>query len=164
MRLSLLVAVADNGVIGAKGKIPWHISADMKRFKALTMGKPVIMGRKTWESLPKRPLPGRQNIVLSRNESYAAPGARVVRDFESALFAAADVDEVFVLGGTAIFVLALPQADRIYLTEVHAAPDGDTYFPPFDRSEWRETGREDHPAEGDKPAYSFVTLDRAGSS
>jgi dihydrofolate reductase len=161
MHLSLIVAVADNGVIGARGGIPWHIPEDVRRFKALTMGKPVIMGRRTWESLPRRPLRGRQNIVISRNEHYSAPGARVVRDFESALFAAADVEEAFVLGGTAIFALALPQADRIYLTEVHASPEGDTYFPTFDRSLWRETLHEDHPADGERPAYSFVDLERA---
>lgn len=161
MRLSLVVAVADNGVIGAEGRLPWRIPADVRRFKALTMGKPVIMGRKTWESLPRRPLPGRQNIVISRNRSYVAQGARVVPDFDSALYAAADVEEVMVIGGAEIYALCLEQADRIYLTEVHDRPLGDTVFPPFDRDAWRESAREDHPAEGGRPAYSFVVLDRA---
>jgi dihydrofolate reductase len=161
MRLSLIVAVADNGVIGANGRIPWHISADMRRFKALTMGKPIIMGRKTWESLPRRPLPGRQNIVISRNRDYAAQGARVVPDFDSALYAAANVEEVMVIGGAEIYALCLAQADRIYLTEVHDRPVGDTVFPAFDLRAWHESAREDHEAEGGRPAYSFVVLDRA---
>jgi dihydrofolate reductase len=159
MRLSLVVAVADNGVIGAKGKIPWHLPADLKRFKALTWGKPIIMGRKTFESLPHA-LPGRQNIVISRDRNYVANGARVVPDYESALWAAADVEEVMVIGGADIFARAMDEADCIYLTEVHSSPEGDTYFPSFDRSQWRETLHEDHAAEGERPAYSFVTLER----
>ncbi len=163
MRLSLMVAVADNGVIGAKGKIPWHLPADLKRFRALTWGKPIIMGRKTFESLPHA-LPGRQNIVISRDRNYVAKGARVVADFESALWAAAAVEEVMVIGGADVFARAMDEAARIYLTEVHTSPEGDTYFPTFDRSLWRETLHEDHPADGERPAYSFVTLERASHS
>ncbi len=161
MRLSLIVAAADNRVIGHKGVIPWRLPADLKRFKSLTLGKPVIMGRKTWESLPKRPLEGRQNIVISRDPGYRADGARVVHDFESALWAAANVEEVMVLGGAEIFALALPAADRIYWTAVHISPEGDSVFPLFDHALWREVSREDHPAQGEAPACSFVTLDRA---
>jgi dihydrofolate reductase len=160
MRLSLVVAVADNGVIGAKGRIPWHLPADLKRFRALTWGKPIIMGRKTFESLPHA-LPGRLNIVISRNRDYVAKGARVVPDFESALWAAADVEEVMVIGGTDVFARAMDEADRIYLTEVHTSPEGDTYFPRINRRQWREVLHEDHPADGEFPAYSFVTLERA---
>ena len=160
MHLSLVVAVADNGVIGAKGRIPWHLPADLKRFRALTWGKPIIMGRKTFESLPHA-LPGRQNIVISRDRNYVATGARVVPDFESALWAAAAVEEVMVIGGADVFARAMDEADRVYLTEVHASPEGDTYFPTFDRSLWRETLHEDHPADGERPAYSFVNLERA---
>lgn len=159
MRLSLVVAVADNGVIGAKGKIPWHLPADSKRFKALTWGKPVIMGRKTFESLP-RALPGRQNIVITHNRNYSVKGARIAADFESALRTAAGVDEVMIVGGVDIFARAMDEADRIYLTEVHTHPDGDVYFPAFDRRQWHEALREDHPSETGRPAFSFVNLER----
>ena len=162
MRLSLIVAIAENGVIGAGGGLPWRLPEDMKNFKALTLGKPVIMGRKTWESLPKRPLPGRQNIVISRKADYVAEGARVVADLDSALWAAANVDEVMIIGGAEIYALALPKADRIYLTEVAVRPQGDTVFPSFDRAAWRESSRAAHPATESAPAYSFVMLDRAG--
>jgi len=161
MRLSLIVAIAENGVIGASGGLPWRLPEDMKRFKALTMSKPVIMGRKTWESLPKRPLPGRQNIVISRKPDYAAEGARVVPDLDSALWAAAAVEEVMIIGGAEIYALALPKADRIYLTEVAARPLGDTVFPSFDRAAWREASRTAHPASEGEPGYSFVVLERA---
>lgn len=159
MRLSLIVAAADNGVIGREGKLPWHLPPDLKHFKALTLGKPVIMGRKTFDSIGKA-LPGRQNIVLSHDAGYRAAGARVVGDLESALWAAADVDEVMVIGGAAIFAQALPIADRIYWTEIHADVTGDVLFPSFDRAEWRETEREDIAAQGTLPAYSFVCLER----
>lgn len=159
MRLSLIVAAADNGVIGHEGQLPWHLPPDLKHFKALTLGKPVIMGRKTFESIGKA-LPGRQNIVLSRDPGYGAPGVRVVRDLESALWAAADVEEIMVIGGAVIFAQALPMADRIYWTEVHADVAGDTVFPPFDRDDWQETAREDVAARDTLPAYSFVCLER----
>lgn len=163
MRLSLIVAVGENGVIGANGKLPWHLPADLKHFKTLTLGKPVIMGRKTFESIGK-PLPQRQNIVVSRRSDYVAPGARVVPDLDSALWAAADVDEAMVIGGEALYRAALPLADRIYWTEIHSAPDGDTFFPDFSRSEWCEISREDFPSVGAQPAYSFVCLERAGAT
>lgn len=160
MRLSLIVAIAENGVIGAKGGLPWRLPEDLKRFKALTLGKPVIMGRKTWESLPKRPLPGRQNIVISRNGKFSADGARVVPDLDSALWAAADVEEAFVIGGAEIYALALPKADRIYLTEVTVNPEGDVRFPSFNRAGWTERERTLHAAHNDSPAYAFIILDR----
>lgn len=163
MHLSLMIAIADNGVIGAEGGLPWRLPADLRRFKAITWGKPVVMGRKTWESLPKKPLPGRQNIVITRQTDYVAEGARVVGDLDSALWAAADVEEVFVLGGAEIYALALPKADRIYLTEVHAAPDGDVLLPALApgawRDHWREVLRENFPASDTAPAFSFVILE-----
>lgn len=150
------LARADNGVIGRDGQLPWHLPADLKRFKAGTMGKPMVMGRKTFESFPS-PLPGRRHIVLTRDRSWHAPGAEVAHDPEAALALAGD-GEVAVIGGAEVFALFLPHADRIELTEVHAAPEGDAVVPAFEG--WREVAREDFPAEGERPAYSFVTLVR----
>lgn len=157
----LVLAVADNGVIGDRGAIPWRIPDDVKRFKALTMGKPLVMGRKTYESFPKRPLPGRTNIVITRDAAYAAEGAVVVHSLDEAL-ARAQVEnplEIMIAGGEAIYREALPHAARIELTEVHVAPPGDTHFPPLDKSVWRETAREAH-ATADGLRYSYVTLAR----
>jgi dihydrofolate reductase len=157
--ISLVVAAAENGVIGHRGALPWRLPEDLKRFKALTMGKPVIMGRKTWDSLPKRPLPGRTNIVVTRNRNFGADGALVAHNFADAL-AQADAGEVMVIGGEAIFSEALPLADTIHLTEVAASPEGDAFMPPIDRGEWREIAREG-PYEANGLAYSFVTLTRS---
>ena len=166
MRVSLIVAVARNGVIGRAGGLPWQISADLKRFKQLTLGKPVVMGRKTFDSIG-RPLPGRTNIVITRDPTYAPAGVVVTHSFEDALAQARDAaralgtDEIAVIGGADIFRLALPLADRLHLTEVHAEVTGDTWFPPFDRAEWRDVSREDRdPDTPAGPAYSFVVLDR----
>ncbi len=163
MRLSLIVAIADNGVIGKDNGIPWRISADMKHFKATTMGKPIIMGRKTWESLGK-PLPGRKNIVVTRTLWIPFEEVEVVPDFDTAYLAATKEapEEVMVIGGAAIYAEALPKADRIYLTEVHGDVDGDTSFPDFDRDQWREVSRA-FVARDDKASHdcSFVVLDRA---
>lgn len=145
------LARADNGVIGRDGALPWHLPADLKRFKALTMGKPIVMGRKTFDSFPS-PLPGRRHIVLTRDRAWSADGAEVAHSLDAALTLAGDVPEVAVIGGAEVFALFLPQATRIELTEVHAAPEGDAVVPPFDG--WRETAREDH------DGYSFVTLVR----
>ena len=153
--ITLVLARADNGVIGVDGKLPWHLPADMKRFKALTMGKAMIMGRKTFESFPA-PLPGRRHIVLTRDAGWSAPGAEVAHSTAEALALAGD--DVAVIGGVEVFALLLEAVDRVELTEVHAAPAGDVAVPPFEG--WREVAREDHPAEGDRPAYSFVTLVR----
>ncbi len=142
--ISFVVAVSRNGVIGRDGGLPWHISSDLKRFKAITMGKPVIMGRKTWESLPKKPLPGRCNIVVTRQADFAADGAVVVGDVDAALAVAAmeAPAEICVIGGGDIYRQLLPQANRIYLTEVQADVEGDTHFPPLPASTWRELSRE----------------------
>jgi dihydrofolate reductase len=150
MIISLVVAVADNGVIGRDGTLPWRISSDLKTFRRLTLGKPLIMGRRTFQSL-KKPLDGRDNIVVTRNTGYRPEGALVATDFDTALAIARDcakkrgVDEIAVIGGTSVFAEALPIADRIYKTEVHGSPDGDAYFPPIDWSAWHEVGREPLP-------------------
>jgi len=157
-RISLVVAVAENGVIGHRGALPWRIPDDLKRFKAITMGKPVLMGRKTWDSLPRKPLPGRTNIVVTRNPAFRAEGAIVARSFADAI-AKAGADEIAVIGGEAIFAAALPLAEAIHLTEVEASPDGDAFMPSIDRKQWRETAREG-PYEADGVRYSFVTLHR----
>ena len=166
--LALVVARARNGVIGRAGALPWRLKSDMALFKASTLGKPVLMGRKTWESLPRRPLPGRTNIVLSRHGEYEPDGALVCERFDEAVAigraqAAEDgVDEVCVIGGQALFELALPKARRLYLTEVEAEPEGDVFFPAFDESAWREVRREAHPAgEGDEHPFVFRVLERA---
>jgi dihydrofolate reductase len=160
MRLSIMVAMDEQGVIGAGGALPWHLSADLQQVKKITMGKPVIMGRKTHESIG-RPLPGRENIVLSRDPRFRAPGCTVFNDLEQALEYCRAADEVFIMGGVELFRLTLARAARIYLTEVHARVQGDTCFPEFNRSEWREIGREQHAAdENNEYPYSFVRLER----
>ena len=166
IRLSLMVAKASNRVIGRNNKLPWYLPNDLKYFKQVTFGKPVIMGRKTWDSLGK-PLPGRTNIVITRQPDFQAEGAKVVATLEEAVTMAENVafiegqDEAVVMGGAEIYALALPKTDRLYLTEVHAEVDGDTWFPEYDTSEWKEIGREDFPAEGPNPYdYSFVVYER----
>jgi dihydrofolate reductase len=163
VRVSLIVAAARNGVIGRDGDLPWRIPADLKFFKETTMGRPIVMGRKTHQSIG-RALPGRTNIVISRDPALAAEDVVVVGNLDAAFAAAGDVEEVMVIGGAQIYALALPRADRVYLTEVHMDAEGDTSLPVLERGIWREIAREDHPAEGDVPAYSFVTLDRSGGS
>jgi dihydrofolate reductase len=157
--LSLIVAMARNRVIGHNGKLPWHLSADLKRFKALTMGHHIVMGRHTWESIG-RPLPGRVSVVVTRNGAYAAPGAIVVDSLPAALQLAADDPEVFVIGGWALYREALRLADRVYLTELPADYPGDVFFPDLPTDEWRFGQREIHAAEGDQPAWSFVICER----
>ena len=159
MRVSLIVAVAENGVIGQDGDLPWRIPADLKFFKETTTGHPIVMGRKTYQSIG-RALPGRRNIVVTRDPDFASDDIVVVSDFDAALSAAGDAEEVMVIGGAQIYELALSRADKIYLTQVHVAADGDTHFPELDRGIWRETARVDHPAAGETPAFSFVTLER----
>lgn len=156
--ITLVVARADNGVIGRHGRLPWHLPADLKRFKALTMGSAMIMGRKTFESLPGL-LPGRRHIVLTRDRDWRGEGAEIAHSVEQALDMAGD--SVSIIGGAEIFRLFEPLASRIELTEVHEDVAGDTVMRPFDPAFWRETARDDRPAEGDRPAYSFVTLERA---
>lgn len=158
--VSLVIARAANGMIGVQGRIPWRIPEDMKHFRAVTMGKPCIMGRKTWDSLPKKPLPGRANIVLTRDDSFRAEGAAVAHTFDEALALAAGADEIAVIGGADIYVAALPYAHRIYLTEVHAEFDGDVSMPAFDPADWKEVQREDHAPSDNAPGFSFVMLER----
>jgi dihydrofolate reductase len=166
MMISLVVAVADNGVIGRDGTLPWRISADLKTFRRLTMGKPLIMGRRTFQSL-KKPLDGRDNIVITRNAGYRPEGTIGVRDFAAALDVAREcarargVDEIAVIGGTTVFAEALPIADRIYKTEVHGRPSGDAFFPAVDWAGWKEVSREDLPrGPNDDCTASLVVLDR----
>lgn len=153
--ISLHLARADNGVIGCDGGLPWRLPADLKRFKAQTMGRPMVMGRKTFESFPS-PLPGRRHIVLTRDAGWTAPGAEAVPSVAAALALAGD--DVAVIGGAEIFALFEPLAHRVELTEVHAHAHGDVTVPAF--SGWREEAREDHPPEAGRPGYSFVTLAR----
>ncbi|WP_239987441.1 dihydrofolate reductase [Sphingosinithalassobacter portus] len=159
MTISFHLARADNGVIGVDGALPWRLPADLKRFKAQTMGKPMIMGRKTFESFPA-PLPGRRHIVLTRDVSWQADGAEVAHSPEEALALAGDAPEIAVIGGAEVFALFLDRADRIELTEVHLAPGGDAVVPEFDSRQWHETAREEHAAADGRPAYAFVTLVR----
>src|SRR5690606_2118052 len=155
----LLLAVADNGVIGAEGAIPWHIPGEQKRFKAMTMGTPMVMGRKTFDSLPGL-LPGRRHIVLTRDPAWQAAGAEVVHDVAAAL-AVAQGPVLSVIGGAEIYRLFEPVANRIELTQVHIAPAGDACIPLPDPARWREAAREDRPAQGDVPAFSYITLVRS---
>ncbi len=157
--ISLVVAVAQNGVIGANGRIPWYLPDDLKWFRQVTMGKPVLMGRKTYESLPPRfrPLPGRQNMVLTRQDDYQAPGALVVHSVADALRAAADAPEIMVGGGAELYCLLLPQADYLYLTLVAADFVGDACFPPYAADEWIEQWRQAHPADA-RHAVPFTWL------
>lgn len=168
VKLCLIVAQARNRVIGAEGALPWRLKDDMAFFKSATMGAPIIMGRKTWESFPKRPLPGRENIVLTRDWDYDAAEARVYSSFPAAMNAARAIaaregkDEAFVIGGAEIYALALPFADRIYLTEVDAEIDGDTFFPELDMRQWQSGEIAAHPAgEGNDHAFTIRRLDRA---
>ncbi len=155
--ISLIVAASTNGVIGVDGDLPWRLSDDLKRFKALTTGKPVIMGRKTWDSIG-RPLPNRQNIVITRNPDFAADGCDVVSTPEQAIAAAGDADELMIIGGGTIYEIFLDKATRVYLTLVHAEIDGDTYFPELDTHVWTEVSRTPHPAD-ERHAVGFDFID-----
>jgi len=156
--ITLVVARADNGVIGKDGKLPWHLPADLRHFKEVTMGTPMVMGRRTFESLPGL-LPGRRHVVLTRDPAWSAEGAAVARGVDEAMRVAGG-EFVSVIGGAEIFALFEPLAGAVELTEVHAEVEGDTILPPFDPAVWREEARVDHEAEGERPAYSFVRLER----
>lgn len=159
--ISLVYAQSKNGIIGRDGGLPWHISSDLKRFKATTMGKPVIMGRKTWDSLPKKPLPGRHNIIITRQKGFVAQGATVVESADAALAAAGNVPEVCVIGGGEVFDLFLDRADRIYLTEIDAEVDGDTTAPRLDNKNWRLLSSEAVPAgPSDSASFTLKVLER----
>ncbi|MBX7491608.1 dihydrofolate reductase [Qipengyuania sp. 1NDW9] len=161
MSLFLIYARSANGAIGKDGALPWHLPADLKRFKALTMDKPMIMGRKTFESLPGL-LPGRRHIVLTRKERWDSTGAEVVRSVEEAIAKAGEGD-IAVIGGAAIFDVFMPLAERVELTEIHEEFDGDVFMPPLG-PEWEIAGREDHEAKDERPAYSFLTYTRVGET
>ena len=162
MILSIIVAMDEQGTIGRDNQLPWHLSADLRQLKATTMGKPIIMGRRTYESIG-RPLPGRDNIVITRNPAYTAPGCRVFNDVEAALSHCQSEPEAVVMGGEEIFRQLLDRTDRIYLTLVHTTVPGDTFFPALQMSEWREVSRERHGADADNDFdYSFVRLERPG--
>ena len=159
-RISLIAALASNRVIGRQGTLPWHLPDDLRRFKAITMGHPVIMGRRTWESIG-RPLPGRRNVVITRQAGYQAAGAEVFADLNGALAAVAGAPEVFVIGGGEMYAAALPLAHRLHLTELHQSVGGDAHFPPFDPAHWTQTMRESHTAPGGL-RYDFVVYERRG--
>lgn len=162
-RIALIVAMSENGVIGNEGRLPWRIPEDMRWFKERTIGKPCIMGRKTWESFPKRPLPDRPNILVTRDRSYQAAGASVTHSFAEAVAVAKqlmpDAEEIMVLGGAEIYAVALPLAERVYLTRVHASIEGDVRMPEFDPAIWKEVTRS-YTREPAQYRASFVVLDR----
>ncbi len=159
--ISLVYAQSRNGVIGADGGLPWHIPSDLKRFRETTWGKPVIMGRKTWDGLPRKPLPGRQNIVITRQRGWQAEGAEVASSVAEALKVAGDVPEICVIGGGEIYQAFLGLADRIYLTEVDVKVEGDVKAPVLDMRAWRETARQEcDRAEKDSAAFTMRVLDR----
>jgi dihydrofolate reductase len=160
MIISLIAAMGKHRVIGIENRLPWRLPADMKHFRALTMGKPVLMGRKTFDSIGK-PLPGRTNIVVSQDPDFHPEGVTVARSIAEALAAERDAAEIMVIGGASFYTQLLPRAQRLYLTEIHQAFDGDAFFPAWDPHEWREIQREDHAADGDNiHPYSFITLAR----
>jgi dihydrofolate reductase len=159
-RITLIVARARNGVIGLRGGLPWRLPEDLAFFRRTTMGHPIVMGRRTWESIG-RPLPGRRNIVVSRQPRFEAPGAEVAASLDAALARCAGSPEVFVIGGAQLYREALPRAQRLIVTEIDADFDGDTHFPPPDPAQWRETAREHLPPSADRPfAIDFVTYGR----
>ncbi|MES9814488.1 MAG: type 3 dihydrofolate reductase [Candidatus Thiodiazotropha sp.] len=158
--ISLIAAVASNGVIGVDNGLPWRLPADLQHFKSLTMGKPIIMGRRTWESLPGL-LPGRRHIVVTAKRDYRAVGCELVHSVDEALQVAGEVPEVMIVGGGGLYRQMLPRANRLYLTRVAADVAGDAFFPEIDWSEWQEVSRDSHPAdERNQFAYTFVVLNR----
>ena len=166
MKVSLIVAMSENRVIGRENQMPWHLPDELKYFKQVTMGKPLVMGRNTFESIGK-PLPGRPNIVVTRNPDYDADGVSVVSCIEDALELAEQLTErdanaeVMIIGGAQVFAMTLPLADRLYLTEVHATINGDVFFPEFPRDQWRLVARDEHAIDARNPyAYSVMVLER----
>ncbi|HQV90896.1 MAG TPA: dihydrofolate reductase [Phycicoccus sp.] len=154
-RVTLIAALGRNRIIGRDGTMPWHLPEDLKHFKALTMGHPMVMGRKTFDSIG-RPLPGRRSIVITRDREWRVPGVEVAHSFDEALDLAGPADRVFVIGGGEVYAVALPFADHLELTEVDAEPEGDTWFPEWDPAQWREVARDQ------RDGYAFVSLERAG--
>jgi dihydrofolate reductase len=158
-RIYLVAAVSANGIIGAGGKLPWHLPEDLKHFKRLTLGHPVIMGRRTWESLGGKALPGRENIVVSRQPGFEAEGAAVASSLDAAIAFCLGESVAFVIGGTEVFAAALPLATGLVLTEIHRDSEGDARFPAYDRSQWRETQREAHTS-ADGVRFDFVLYEK----
>ena len=164
MRVSLIVAASANNVIGVRGELPWRLPDDLRRFKLITTGKPIVMGRLTWASIG-RPLPDRQNIVISRNAGLEAPGCDVVSSPNEAIEVACDAEELMIIGGGQIYREFLPRANRIYMTRVAVSIDGDAYFPELADNEWTETSRESHPAdEAHEYSFEIIRLDRSAAS
>ena len=163
--LAMIAALAENHVIGLDNQMPWHLPADLKHFKAMTLGKPIVMGRKTWDSLG-RPLPGRLNLVVSRQSDLQLDGAEVLPSLEAAIARADDwareqgADEIMLIGGAQLYTQALERAQRLYLTRIEASPEGDAFFPQFDENLWQRIESQAHPAEGEAPAYRFETWQR----
>lgn len=161
MIIALVYAVSQNGVIGNKGGLPWHVPSDLKHFKTVTLGKPIIMGRKTWESLPRKPLPGRINIVLTREAGFTAQGALVAKDVSSALALAGQVEEICVIGGAEVFKAFLASTQKIYLTRILAMVEGDVMMPELDMAMWREVSRSGPlQTQGDGAAYETLVYER----
>lgn len=162
MKIALIWAMAEDGIIGVDNGLPWKLPADMQWFRRHTLGKPIVMGRRTFQSFGSRPLPQRLNIVISRDPQYRAEGVAVVGDIDQALVVAGEVEEVMVIGGASLYAQTLPLADRLYVTRVHANVPGDTRFPEVDWSRWREVAREERPAdEKNVHALSFLVFERA---
>jgi dihydrofolate reductase len=159
--ISLVVALSENSAIGIDNQLPWHLPADLRHFRDLTMDKPILMGRRTYDSIG-RALPGRHNIVLSRDRSLVIEGCTVVPDLDAALRAAGAVDELMVIGGARVYEMTLPLASRLYLTRIHAMVDGDTFFPDIPAEDWRESSRESFRDEATRLDYSFVVMERRG--
>ena len=160
MKISLIVAMARNRVIGLNGQMPWHLSADLRYFKKMTLGSPLLMGRKTFEAIG-RPLPGRENLIISRNSNFQPHGCQVFPDIQTALQVVESFPELFVIGGATLYEALLPLADAVYLTQIHKDFAGDTYFPSFDLADWREISRQDVTNDEQVDyAYSFLTLER----
>lgn len=158
--ISIIVAMSSNRVIGIENRLPWRLPADLKHFKSLTVGKPIVMGRKTWESLPGL-LPDRLHIVVTKDPTYSAEGGVVVHSIPEAIAAAGDVPEIMIVGGAAFYEQMIPLADRMYLTLVHADISGDAWFPEYDENQWHEVSRERHEADDRNPYdYTFLTLDK----
>ena len=162
--ISIIVAASANNVIGAQGDLPWRLSDDLKRFKTVTLGKPIVMGRKTWESIG-RALPGRQNIVITRQHDFVAEGCDVVQSTDQAIVVAGDAGEIMVIGGSEVYELFLPVAHRLYLTRVHANVDGDAFFPAVDEDEWQLVSNEAHSADSrNEFDFSFRIYERIDRS
>jgi len=167
MTISLIVAMSKNRAIGVNGDLPWHLPADLKYFKATTLGKPIVMGRKTFDSIG-RPLPGRRNIVITRNRGWSFEGVEVASNIEAAIELARNTErtgepvssEIMITGGAQIYRQAMPHVDRMYITEVDAEVEGDTFFPDFDAADWVEANRQSHAATEGQPAYAFVVYER----